>query len=79
MDLWVSLGNISSLLVSAVYSKGEKRRDAPKLSSSQPTSQRNILAVEAKAARPALLEYEICMDHKEHMDHPSQYPLAQNL
>lgn len=25
-----------------------------------------------------LLEYEICMDHKEHMDHPSQYPLQQD-
>lgn len=24
------------------------------------------------------LEYEICMDHKEHMDHPSKYLLQQN-
>lgn len=27
----------------------------------------------------SLLEYEICMDHKEHMDHPSQYPLQQTI
>lgn len=26
-----------------------------------------------------LQEYEICMDHKEHMDHLSQYPLHQTI
>lgn len=26
-----------------------------------------------------LLEYEICMAHKEHMDHPSQYPLQRTI
>lgn len=26
-----------------------------------------------------LLEYEICMGHKEHMDHPSQYPLQKTI
>lgn len=27
----------------------------------------------------SLLEYEICIDHKEHMDHLSQYPLQQTI
>ena len=33
----------------------------------------------SNACSALLLEYEICMDHKEHMDHPSQYPLQRTI
>lgn len=89
MDLWVSLGNISLLLVSEVVFRGGKapgRAEALVKSAHVPAQLAGpgsrgpaLPALPCSALRRRNMKYAICTGHKEHMDHPSQYPPARIL